>query len=106
MTKTAQNIELWAGDAKTLNFGITGSNGSSLDQTGNTASWIIQDEENSSCVLAQVAGVISGSVVAVILAASHTSSLAGFYYHELSGTASGSPVTYAIGTAKINRSSI
>lgn len=106
MTKVEQNFEMWGGDAKTLTFSITGSDSNSQDMTGNTASWIIQDEDDSACILAQIAGAISGSVVNVVLAASHTSSLTGFYYHELSATASGSPATLSIGTAKINQSSI
>ena len=106
MTKTNQNFEMWQGDGKTLVFSVTASTGIGQDLTGNTASWIIQDEEDSACLSGQVAGVVSGSLVNVILAASDTSGLCGFYYHELSLTASGSPVTAAIGTAKINRSSI
>lgn len=106
MTKVSQNLEMWQGDARTLVFGVTASDGSGQDLTGNTASWIIQDEEDSTCILAQVAGTISASLVNVVLAASHTSGLCGFYYHELSITASGSPVTAAIGTVKINRSSV
>lgn len=106
MTKVEQNFEMWQGDSKTLVFSVTASDGTGQDLTGNTASWIIQDEEDSACVAGQVAGTISGSLVNVILAASDTSGLCGFYYHELSLTASGSAVTAAIGIAKINRSSI
>ena len=106
MTKTNQNIEIWAGDAKSLVFGILNSAGTGQDMTGNSASWILQDEDNSVCTLAQINGTMSGSTVTVVLAASHTNILVGYYYHELASTASGSPATLAVGTAKINKSSI
>lgn len=106
MTKTGQNFEIWAGDAVDLAFGVSASDGTGQDMTGNTASWIFQDEQTSSCITGSLAGTISGSTVTVALAASDTSGVSGYYYHELSATASGSPVTLAVGTIKINKSSV
>jgi hypothetical protein len=107
MTKTGQNVEFWAGDDVTLRFGITASDGTSQDMTGNTASWILQDEVTSTCISVQKAGTISGSLVDVVISGSDdTATLSGFYYHELAAAASGSAVTLATGTAKINKSSI
>jgi hypothetical protein len=107
MTRTGQNVEFWSGDDVVLRYSIFNSNGSSQDMTGNTASWILQDEINSPCIAVQIDTVINGSLVDVsISGSSDTADLSGFYYHELSATASGSAVTLAVGTAKINRSSI
>lgn len=107
MTKVSQNTEIWAGDDMLLRFGIFDSNGSSQDMTGNTASWILQDEENSASVIVQKDTTITGCFVDVSISGSDdTATLSGLYYHELSATASGSSVTLATGTIKINKSSI
>lgn len=107
MTQTGQNTEIWAGDDVLLRFGILDANGSSQDMTGNTASWILQDEMNSACISVQKAGTITGCFVDITISGSDdTATLSGYYYHELTATASGSAVTLATGTIKINRSSI
>ncbi len=104
MTKVDQNVQLWAGKDQVLRFGISASDGSGQDMTGNTASWMLLDEQNSGSLLLK-AGTISGSLVDIVLSGSDdTAGLGGRYYHELAATASGSAVVLAVGQLKMNKS--
>ena len=107
MTKVEQNAEIWAGDDVVLRFSILDSSGDAQDMTGNTASWVMQDEYNSTCITTSASGLITGSVIDIAVTGSgHTNGLSGYYYHELAATASGSAITLSTGTIKINRSNI
>jgi hypothetical protein len=104
MTKLQQNFEMWSGDHKNLNFGVTGSDGAAFILTA--ASWVLSEAEDSCSLVKRVSGdgvSISGSTVTVSLSPAHTSGLGGIsYYHVLKGGDSASNVsTVAVGTINI-----
>ena len=103
MTKRNQSFKTWAGEDITLSFGITDASGNSQDNTGNTASWILADEFNTASLL-RLTAEITGSLINVPIEASMTSGSAGIFTHHLFGSASGSAVMFATGTAEIERS--
>ena len=105
MTKTNQNVKFWSGEDVQLNFGITDASGNSQDNTGNTASWVLADEFNTQTMM-QIDATIDGSLIVVPIESGSTSGCSGTFTHHLKGSASGSVVMYATGTAVIERSLI
>jgi hypothetical protein len=105
MTKLEQNVQFWAGEDIRLDFGITDASGNSQDVTGNTASWVLADEDDTACLM-KIDGSMSGSLIQVTIESGSTSGCKGFYTHHLKGAASGSVVMLATGTVTIERSLI
>lgn len=110
MTKTIQDFEYWTGEDKTLRYTITDVAGASVDMTGASAFWLLQDEPDSgSLILLKTGGsgiTVSGCTVDASLAASLTSgcALEGTYYTELSACdTSGNADVLAVGYASIYR---
>jgi hypothetical protein len=110
MTKTMQNFDYWTGTEKILRFTVTDEDGASVNLTGASVWWLLQDEPNSGSLIFLKTGgsgiTVSGCTTDVVLAASLTEgcALSGTYHHQLS--ASGityTPDVLAVGTVQIHR---
>ena len=109
MTKNNQSASLYQGEDKLIQYGITASDGTSQDQTGNTACWSLRDENISTISFCKISGgsgiTIVGSLVQVKLAPDDSASLSGEYTTELKANASGCIVVLATGIFRILESS-
>jgi len=110
MTKIAQDFEYWTGDDKTLIYTITGSDSGSVNMTGATCEWVLQDERNSGSLLLLKTGgsgiTVSGCTINVQLAASDTigQTWKGTYFTQLAASDSGgNAAVLAVGTAQVHR---
>ena len=104
MTKVRQSASVWAGKDYIIRYTITGSDGTG--ETMDTASWVLWDDDVSTCNAAQIVGVVSSSLIDVNLGASVTTALRGNYRTQLAGTLSGSDAMLAEGFLEILRSNI
>lgn len=96
MTATNQNFYMYAGDTKNLNISVTNDDGSPLDLTGCTITWVLK-KNNSELVKTTTNGVIE-------LEPSDTSDLYGIYPHECELTdQTGNVSTIFIGKVTIDK---
>jgi hypothetical protein len=109
MTQVNQSGSIFQGEDKLISYGIAASDGSSQDQTGNTACWSLRDENISAISFCKISGgsgiTIDGSLVQVKLNVEDTASLSGEYTTELKANASGCIVVLATGIFRILESS-
>lgn len=110
MTTTQQDFEYWTGEDKSLVYTITDENSASVNMTGMSCRWVLQDEPDSGSILVYRTGgskiTVSGCTVTVAIAGSDTSGcgLSGTYYTELSASDTSSNVAVlAVGYANIHR---
>lgn len=110
MSKTQQDFEFWVGDDKSIQYAIEDSAGASVDVSGFTCRWVIQDEPDSGSLLVYWTGgsgvVVTGCTATVALAGSDTAGCAweGTYYTELSACdGSGNDTVLAVGYADVHR---
>jgi len=109
MTTNNQSASLYQGKDYNASYGITASDGTAQDQTGNTLWWSLRDENISTITFCKVSGgsgiTIDGSLVQVRILSTDTANLSGEYTTELVANASGCMVTLATGTFRILESS-
>lgn len=105
MTKINQDFSMWSGDHKNVRFTTTDSNSASVDLAGASIIWTLSENARSGSLLQldTDGGVtISGCTYTVSLSPTHTSGLAGTYYHESQARDSASDIsTIAVGEAQI-----
>ena len=110
MTKTQQNFNYWIGGEKTIRFTVSDDDGASIDLTGASVWWLMQDEPDSgSLILLKTGGsgiTISGCTADVLIAASLTEgcALSGTYPHQLTASGVGNtPDVLAVGVVTVHR---
>lgn len=108
MTKSLQDFEMVAGDAKTLRFTITNSDGMARDVSSSDLYWSLAKDARDAALIEKVNPVqitVEGAgdnVVLVALEPDDTRSLKGLYYHELKEVEGNTiPTTLAKGTGLI-----
>lgn len=106
-TKTGQDFTIWSGDNKNVTFTVTDSNSASVDLTGACVAWVLSNTPATASIVRlhsdSGCGItVSGCTFTVSLSPTHTSGLAGTYYHEAQVRDSASDIsTVAVGTATI-----
>lgn len=85
MTALNQNFSMFSGETKYIAVPNTKDDGSNLDLTGSTITWIVKKREYSpDNVLSKVTPeiTVSGNVLTIPLKPPDTESLLGSYYHK------------------------
>jgi hypothetical protein len=103
MTKINQDFTVWSGDHKNVRFTTTDSNSASVDLAGASILWTLSENIRSGSILQLSTddGVtISGCTYTVSLSPTHTSGLAGTYYHESQARDSASDIS-TVATGKM-----
>ena len=107
MVSTNQNFTIYAGDTNNVLVGIE-EDDIAASLTGASAVWILSSDIGSGSLVRITSDdflSISGSTVTIAISPSHTSSLAGKYYHELEVTdSSGNVSTTTTGVVTIKKS--
>lgn len=110
MTKIRQDFEFYTGEDKNIIYTITDAAGASVNLSGYTVHWLLQDDPATGSLLRYKTGgsgvTVSGCTATVTLAGSNTAgcNLSGLYYVELSACdGSNNEAVLATGYATIHR---
>lgn len=111
MTKKNQDLEMWAGDTKKLQYTVLDENDDPVNLTNATINWWLAESATSTAILTKTtADDISitdaaNGVFQVTINPADTQNLEGRYYHEAEVTDdAGNVATVAVGVIKINPS--
>ena len=112
MAEEKQDLTIWAGEARTLQFTYTDTDsGDPVDITSVDLRWALSDEPTDSAALVEKGtdnppgGITrtnpTGGVFTVALAEADTEGLNGRYHHEAWAIDGGVPLTIAVGEIKV-----